>query len=256
MKLTYIYNSGFVIEKEHFTIIIDYWKDSGNCYVQHLLDSCRNMVYVLASHWHPDHFNREIMQWIDKYPNIKYILSDDIYRHFKKFGFFDSVSQITFLSKGAVYQDSNLSIKAFGSTDAGISFLINIEGRQIFHAGDLNNWHWDEDPTSTPDEIRTAESNYLKELHDLQVYTSELDLVMFPIDIRLGKNYMRGAEQFVDAVSCGVFAPMHFGENYQAADAFRGYAEKAGCRFLGWTATGESAELFTRPNSRGQDCGN
>ena len=48
-----------------------------------------------------------------------------------------------------------LRIQAFGSTDVGISFLIHLQGKSIFHAGDLNNWHWSEE--STEQEIRKAE---------------------------------------------------------------------------------------------------
>jgi hypothetical protein len=55
---------------------------------------------------------------------------------------------------------------------------------------------------------------------------------MFPVDCRLGKNYMRGAQQFVEAIKTANFAPMHFGETYGQAKAFRPYAEQAGARFL------------------------
>ena len=42
-----------------------------------------------------------------------------------------------------------VKIKAFGSTDIGISFLVSVDGVDIFHAGDLNWWHWwDEDGMS------------------------------------------------------------------------------------------------------------
>ncbi|MEI3154718.1 MAG: hypothetical protein V8S95_06185 [Odoribacter sp.] len=50
-----------------------------------------------------------------------------------------------------------MRIKAFGSTDIGISFLIDIDNIRIFHAGDLNNWHWEEE--STPEEIAGTEKN-------------------------------------------------------------------------------------------------
>ena len=91
-----------------------------------------------------------------------------------------------YLKKGDAYQDELLTIKAFGSTDVGISFLIETEGRRIFHAGDLNNWHWKDE--STPQEVAEAEGNYLKELDIIAKETSVMDLVMFPVDPRLGTD--------------------------------------------------------------------
>jgi L-ascorbate metabolism protein UlaG (beta-lactamase superfamily) len=233
MKLTYIYHSGYALEGERCTVIIDYYKDSDDEYVRRSLPSFPGMLYVLASHWHPDHFNRAVLNWKDIRPDTHYIFSTDILE--KRL---HSHGDASFIRKGDTWQDENIRIKTFGSTDAGISFLIEVEGKTIFHAGDLNNWHWDEE--STPEEIQEAERQFLKEVNDLQQETGRVDLAMFPVDCRLGKNYMRGAEQFVERIHADIFAPMHFGETYREAAVFRPYAEKAECRFAAWTRTGES----------------
>ncbi len=233
MKLTYIYHSGYVIEGELCTIIIDYYKDSQDQYIHRTLSSFPGKLYILSSHWHPDHFNKEILGWKGIRPDIQFVFSKDILK--KRLV---SKDDACFLNKGDTWQDEHIRIKAFGSTDIGISFLIEAEGKMIFHAGDLNNWHWDEE--SEPEEVQAAERHFLKELRLLSNETKHVDLAMFPVDCRLGKNYMRGAEQFVDRIQTGIFAPMHFGETYTEANAFKRYAEKAGCKFAGWTTTGES----------------
>ncbi|MDR3251233.1 MAG: MBL fold metallo-hydrolase [Tannerella sp.] len=233
MKLTYIYNSGYVIENDGFAIVVDYYKDSADEYVKRLLSSFRGKIYVLASHWHPDHFNRRILNWKDERPDIRLVLSKDILD--KRFAGADVGA---FVDRGDTWDDGDVSIKAFGSTDVGVSFLIETDGRKIFHAGDLNNWHWDEE--STAEEVRDAGRDFLNELEYFANYTKQVDLAMFPVDYRLGKNYMLGAEQFVSTIKTAVFAPMHFGERYNRANAFRDYAEKSGCRFVAWTKTGES----------------
>jgi len=217
-------------------IIIDYYKDSADEIVHRSLDTFTGELYVLVTHWHPDHFNREILKWKNTRPDIQYIFSKDILQ--KKL-----VSQDigNFLIKGGIWQDENIFIKAFGSTDIGISFLIETEGKKIFHAGDLNNWHWDEE--STPEEIQISEQHFLKELKTLQEENLCLDVTMFPVDCRLGKNYMRGAEQFVDLIHAGTFIPMHFDKTYKEANAFCDYAEKAGCRFFKLTKTNESITI-------------
>jgi L-ascorbate metabolism protein UlaG (beta-lactamase superfamily) len=228
MKLTYIYHSGFAVEGKQFTVIIDYYRDSADGYVRRSLASFPGTLYVLASHRHPDHFNPSVLNWKNIRPDIHYIFSTDIPK---------LNTGASFIRKGDTWQDDNIRIKAFGSTDAGISFLIEAEGKTIFHAGDLNNWHWDQE--STPEEVREADRLFLLEVDDLRQETDRLDLALFPIDCRLGENYMRGAEQFIDRIHTRLFAPMHFGETYAAAHAFQPYAEKAGCRFAAWTETGQ-----------------
>ena len=69
--------------------------------------------------------------------------------------------------------------------------MIEAQGKLIFHAGDLNNWHWKDE--STPQEVAEAEGNYLKELDIIAKYTQAMDVVMFPVDPRLGTDFMRGA---------------------------------------------------------------
>lgn len=233
MKLTYLYNSGFVVECERCTLIVDYFQDADNRFVQEHLPAFPGKLYVLASHWHPDHFNPEIMQWKRERRDIHYLFSKDILRKHT-----DNHFDADFLLKGQVWEDDVVRVQAFGSTDVGISFLIETEGKKIFHAGDLNNWHWSEE--STPEEVAVCERHFLKEVDLLAKTTSSLDLALFPVDPRQGKDYMLGAEQFVDRIRISAFAPMHFGDDYEKANAFRMYAERTGARFIAWKARGES----------------
>ena len=86
MKLDYIYHSGFAIEADDVTVIIDYYQDSSEDNFEkgivhdYLLHKTGRM-YVLASHFHPDHFNRDILSWKKLRPDIRYIFSKDILKH-------------------------------------------------------------------------------------------------------------------------------------------------------------------------------
>ena len=182
-------------------------------------------LYILSSHAHPDHFNPEILSWKSERPDIRYILSEDI-RDSQKACFHDAI----FLKKGEEWNDDLLKVKAFGSTDIGISFLVDVMDKKIFHAGDLNNWHWREE--STPQEISEAETAYLNELETLAQYTDYVDLAMFPVDPRLGEDYALGARQFINRIRTRQFVPMHFWKDYEKANAFRSWVEKQGGRFI------------------------
>ncbi|MDR1937208.1 MAG: MBL fold metallo-hydrolase, partial [Tannerellaceae bacterium] len=214
----------------------DYYKDSGASpvkgYVHDELLRRKGRLYVLASHFHPDHFNRDILRWKQHKEDVRYILSSDIL-HEKK----AKREEALFLSKGERYEDECIQIQAFGSTDAGISFLLGMEGKLVFHAGDLNNWHWKDE--STPEEVEEAEKAYLEELEELATAAGRLDLAMFPVDPRLGSDYMRGAEQFVSRIETKLFAPMHFGEAYDKAAAFAPFARTRHCQLLELTRKGE-----------------
>lgn len=237
MKLTYIYHSGFAIEGDGFTIIIDYYKDSADKesegIVHKELLKKEGKLYVLCSHSHYDHFNPDILKWRMIHPDVIYIFSKDIltYRKAKD-------RQAIYLKKMDSYQDDTLKVRAFGSTDLGISFLIEAKGKTIFHAGDLNNWHWNEE--STEEEVHEAEFSYNDELRLLADSVKHVDLAMFPIDPRLGKDYMKGAEQFVSAIKTDMLAPMHFDEAYDEAAAFKPFAKSRECVSVCWRQKGES----------------
>jgi len=237
MKLTYLYNSGFVIEGERFMMILDFFKDAEEGFVLQKITSYPGRIYVLSTHWHPDHFNPEVMRWKKARPDIRYILSKDIVKRRIWMNFRD----ITSLAKGQGYKDDIVRVQAFGSTDVGSSFLIEVEGKLIFHAGDLNFWHWSE--VSTPKEIEVCERHFLKEMALLAETTTQLDLAMFPVDPRQGKDYMLGAEMFIERIHTDVFVPMHFGTDYEKIEAFRDCAQAASCRFIGWKEKGETIDF-------------
>lgn len=241
MKLDYIYHSGFAIEAEGVTVIIDYYKDSSETernrgIVHDYLLQKPGKLYVLSTHFHPDHFNREVLTWKEQRPDIIYIFSKDILKHRRT-----APEDGIYIKKGESYEDDTLRIDAFGSTDVGVSFLLHLQGMRIFHAGDLNNWHWSEE--STEEEIRKANGDFLAEVKYLKQRVSAIDLVMFPVDRRMGKDYMKGAKQFIEQIKTAIFVPMHFSEDYEGGNAFRSIAEADGCRFISINHRGETFDI-------------
>lgn len=236
MKLVYIFHSGFVLEGKDCAILIDYYRDTTDRWVHEKFLNFSGRLYVLSSHAHPDHYNPEILKWKTDRPDIQYIFSEDI-RDNQLACYHDAV----FLKKGEDWGDDKVRVKAFGSTDIGISFLLDVEDKRIFHAGDLNNWHWRDE--STPEEVNRAEMNYLSELETIAQNTDYVDLALFPVDPRLGEDYTRGAQQFIDRIRTKQFAPMHFWKKYDKANAFQRCVENKGGRFISIYKPGEEVEL-------------
>lgn len=84
MQLIYLYHSGFALLFDRMTVVFDFYEDSlgpnSGCLHSDLL---RRPVplYVLASHFHADHFNPHIFSWREQKADVRYILSKDIWRH-------------------------------------------------------------------------------------------------------------------------------------------------------------------------------
>ena len=221
MKITYIRHSGFLLENDKLAIMIDCCGIKQNRAL--FPDFSGRRLYLLASHVHGDHFDPAIMTFGSG--ERVWVLSEDIRGELPA----RKNEAIHFIKKGGVYKDELLTVKAYGSTDEGVSFYIETGGLKVFHAGDLNNWHWEEE--ETPEDAAKNEKFFLDELALITRDIKTLDAAMFPVDPRLGKDYARGAEQFLDSIKVRLFAPMHFWDNYEAARAFRPKAEARGCTF-------------------------
>ena len=78
MRLTYIFHSGFAVETRSCILVFDYWMDPSS--VMPALLASGKPLYVFASHFHEDHFIREIFSWRKGGADVRYILSKDILR--------------------------------------------------------------------------------------------------------------------------------------------------------------------------------
>ena len=146
-------------------------------------------------------------------------------------------------------QDATLDdvgIHMYGSTDEGGSFYVktntaNIDSDSIFHAGDLNNWHWKDE--STEQEVKEAEGNFLHEIKILKATCNNIDIVLFPVDPRIGSDFARGAEQFIQQIHVKQFIPMHFWEKPELTLPFGTYAQEKGVSFNLLQQPGESLDI-------------
>lgn len=226
IKLTYIFHSCFMLETEQCVLIFDYWKDSPEGDVKKMLEHTGKRVYFMASHFHEDHFNTEIIAMNVPNGDKRIILSRDIIRRHRA----KETDADVVMRKGDVYNDEYIKIKAFGSTDAGVSFMLETDGKKIFHAGDLNNWHWEDE--STPQEVKKMEGDFKAVLRDIKAEYPTVNLAMFPVDPRLGTDFARGARQWLQTIKTTYLAPMHFPPAREKAMTFGKEAEMCGTKFL------------------------
>ncbi|MCM1511279.1 MAG: hypothetical protein NC116_11280 [Clostridium sp.] len=261
MKLTYIFHSCFALETDRCILIFDYWKDPSCAAERILRNASDKYVYVFASHFHEDHFTKKIFQWRnnstvasndvagDRYT---YILSKDILKHKRA----EEEDADVWLAKGDCWEDRNIKVIATGSNDSGVSWIVNIEEKRIFHAGDLCNWY--ARFLATPihcEKIYSTESGkftnpvaeekrFLDELKDIREITGTFDIALFPVDGRIGNGYTLGGRQFIERFKVELFVPMHFvASGFESAWRMEPFCKEKSIRFWNITEEGESIEI-------------
>ncbi|MBF1206516.1 MAG: MBL fold metallo-hydrolase, partial [Fusobacterium periodonticum] len=208
------YHSGFVLELEKSILIFDFYriptdkKNEEESFISKFIKRTDKKIYVFSSHSHSDHFNKEILKWLNLNENIKYILSDDIKIHKHK--------NFYFTKEGDSFELDNLKISTFGSTDLGSSFYVNVEDKNIFHSGDLHLWHWEDD---TLEEEKTMYDAYMSELEKIKKL-DRIDIAFVPVDPRLGVNTLEGVELFYKVLKPKLIVPMHFSDDYSQIKNF------------------------------------
>lgn len=233
MTFTYIFHSCFLVNTPDCRIIFDYWQDPSGLLPDLLEADGDKPLYVVVSHFHKDHYNPEIFRWAEQRNNVRYILSKDTAKRGRHFfsptsthrGPHIDPSIVTVIREGDVYRDEYVTIRAFGSTDEGNSYLVETDGRSIFHASDLNAWIWKGE--STEKEVEDAIALFrrkiqpIKDLLASRESKGKIDVAMFPVDSRIGEEYWTGAKIFLKELPVGFFLPMHFGLGDEEEQAVR-----------------------------------
>lgn len=218
-KVTYLDHSGFMVTLPGVVLVFDYYRDPSNSLKKELEKNPAAEVVFLVSHHHPDHFNNAIFDLAQNHKRL-FVLSDDIFSKLVP----DKGLSVAWMKADDPAQElpGGLSVRAFGSTDAGVSYAVTTsDGEVIFHAGDLNDWHWEAE--STQHEVVKARNAFEKIVNRIAEEIPSMDVVMFPVDSRLGADAGRGAREFTQKIKVANFFPMHFFGKTDAACDFASY---------------------------------
>ena len=123
MTIKYIYHSCFVVENDNAVIVFDYWKDTPDEMLGRTLFKTEKQIYFIVSHFHEDHYNDAILNWSNTTGKSPiYLISYDTVkrRHI------DKKQPTAILHPGDQYEDTNIKLNAFRSTDVGISILVTL----------------------------------------------------------------------------------------------------------------------------------
>lgn len=222
MHVTFLDHSGFLVELPGLTLLFDWWKGD-------LPPLPSGPLLVFASHRHPDHFDPRIFALDDGQRDVRFLLGKGIHltdRNRKKWGLSEkAAADCRVLSGGESASPlPGVTVEALPSTDEGVAFLVTAEGRTVFHAGDLNWWHWE-------GEDKAWNANMAA---DFKRYTEPLrgrcaDLALLPLDPRLGVPYAYwGLLRFLELMDVRHLLSMHQWEQPEITDEFlRAYPQYA-----------------------------
>ena len=201
MVITYLLNSGFLVRDEKILLVFDDYEDPAGIVDAAYDAEDFDRLYVFATHAHFDHFSTHIRAYAPK--TTRYIFSSDI-KHTKRVKIFPT-NKITYMKRYSEWQDDAVKVWSYDSTDVGTSFRVELpSGKKVFHAGDFNWWHWEDD---TPENIELAEKAFKRQVKRLK--GMEADVAFFPVDGRLGNAQERGAIDFVARAEVKGLVAMH-----------------------------------------------
>ena len=216
--ITHYYHSGFSVAFQDLLFVFDYWRGENQelapeqqIHPEQL--SLFRKVFVFISHEHMDHLDPIVFSWKDS-AAVSYFVSSDM----------PVGTRGKRMAPGDMQElDEGISVRAFDSTDLGVSFLLDLKGLHIFHAGDLNFWHWRDE--STLKEIEEAQQEFQKAVQPLT--HEKVDIAFFPVDPRQGSMFEAGANYFILSVKPRLLIPMHY---FHRTDIILEYARTASCR--------------------------
>lgn len=236
MKITFLGHSGFLVELPSVTLLFDWWKGE--------LPALRPGVplYVFASHRHEDHFDPRIFALDDEGREVHFFLGRGIRLSQRNLTCWnvspDTAEKCRVLKGGESCALPGVRIETLSSTDEGVAFLVALpDGLTLFHAGDLNWWHWEgEDPAWN----RNMEVNFKRYVEPLR--GRKIDLAMLPLDPRLGEDGFWGPRYFLETADIRLFLPMHQWEDFGFTEQFLARYPEFRSRTLSVTAEGQ---IFT-----------
>ena len=207
MKITYIHHSAFLVETETANLLFDYFEGA----LPEILAA--KPLYVFSSHRHGDHFSEVIFELAKKYENIRFILSSDIWT---KRVPEELREKAVFLDPDQKWTDGQITVETYKSTDEGVAFWCQVDGNDIYHAGDLNHWYWEGEDEQWNTDMTKA---YRAEIEKMR--GRKADVAFLPLDPRLEQWFYLGLDDWMKVADAKVIFPMHFWEKFDVAQKLK-----------------------------------
>jgi L-ascorbate metabolism protein UlaG (beta-lactamase superfamily) len=235
IRVTFLAHSGFLAELDTVCLLFDWWKGE-------LPELPDKPLFVFASHRHPDHFSPRIFQLDDGGRDVRFLLAKDIRlsgRNREKWGLTDAAAEkCVSVGGNETLPLPGLLVETLPSTDEGVAFLVTADGRTVYHAGDLNWWHWEGEDKAFN---RNMEVDFKRDLEPLR--GRRIDLAFAPLDPRLGESSGWGLRYLLELADVVRAFPMHQWEEFSLTRSFCDAHPKLARRIVPVERPGQSWEF-------------
>lgn len=204
MKITYVFHSCYIVETQKAVFVFDYYKGD----VTQLPKN--KPIYFFASHGHFDHCGKKVFELGKQGMKSKYIFTADI--KLKP----PILDELVYIEENQSYELDGIIFHTFHSTDLGVAYLVETDEGVIYHAGDLNWWHWNGE---SKEYNRKMEDDYKQEISRIAEIMSrrnlKIEVAFLPLDQRQENAYDWGMKYFMKHLNVSRVMPMHFfSENF------------------------------------------
>jgi ankyrin repeat protein len=211
----YLGHSSWAIKTLHNFLIFDYFEYPNRALPQDaslssgyvLPSEVRNeKVTVFVSHGHSDHYDPRIFAWRNEIPDITYVLG---------FRPNDTDQEYVYAGPRTEQEIGDMMVCTIRSNDAGVGFLIEVDGLTILHPGDHANGSME------------MSASYTTEIDALATMSENIDLAFFAIlgcSLGTPESVQLGVHYAIEHLKPKVLFPMHAGD---ASYIYRDFVQQA-----------------------------
>lgn len=171
-SMWYLGHCGWALRTESHFLIFDYWSgfggepDSPGLANGHIdpVEIADQDVYVFVTHEHADHFDPAILEWADELPNVTYVFGfrPELLPPYRQEGY--TGPEYTYVGPRETASVGGMNIRTIAANDAGVGFLVEVDGLTLFHAGDHAGWAEEE------------RDGYIAEIDYIDTHVDTLDM--------------------------------------------------------------------------------
>ena len=176
-------------------------------------------ILVFISHEHEDHFHPDVFKLKQQGLSVRYVLPEELD------ALYGGGKEDVFMESGQTQKCRDFTVTAFESTDIGLAYLIEVDGKLIYHGGDLNCWNWKgEDEFNLDQEKRYEEQmNCLKKVLNGRA----VDLAFAAADPRMDEEHrFCGIRSLMEHADIKALVPIHLWGDFSVCSQLRELAKK------------------------------
>ncbi len=147
-SMVYLGHCGWALKTESHLLVFDYWSGWGTtpdepALVNGHIDPAEIAdldVCVFVTHEHSDHFDPVIFEWADRLPNVTYVYGfrPELLPQYREAGY--PGPEYVYVGPRESATVDGMEVRTVAANDAGVGFLVDVDGLTLFHAGDHAGW--------------------------------------------------------------------------------------------------------------------